>query len=104
MDIVEIQDNTKIILQPFDDNRRLRIWLGKIDDGSNIHFELSRDTITQLAAVLHSKELERALVKFQKKATWRAAMIEANHNVPLAREIYKFKTNVIFYNKRNRWI
>lgn len=69
MDIVEIQDKTKIVLQPFDNNRRLRICLVKMSDGAGCKIDLSRDTVTQLAAVLHSKELERALEKFQKKAT-----------------------------------
>lgn len=69
MDITEIQGKTKIVLQPFDNNRRLRICLIDTNDGANIHVDLSRDTVRQLAVILHSKELERVIEKYQKRAT-----------------------------------
>lgn len=33
-----------------------------------------------------------------------AANVEANFNRREAQNIYKFKTNVLFYNKRGKWI
>ena len=78
MDITEIQKDKKIILRPFDNVLRLTI--------------------------LHLKEIEKLLEKQSKKETWRAANVEANFNRREAQNIYKFKANVLFYNKRGKWI
>lgn len=68
MDIIEEQKDKKVIIQFFDNGRRVRIVFQDLkDSGKYIVAELSRDTTQQLATGLHCKELERLLEKKSKK-------------------------------------
>ena len=70
MDITEIQKDKKVIIQFFDNNRRLRIVFQDLQDKTKyIVADLSRDTTLQVSTNLHCKELERCLEKLGKKET-----------------------------------
>lgn len=70
MDITEIQKDKKVILRPFDNGRRLKVVFQDLKDASkHIAADLSRDTVFQLSAILHCKEIEKLLEKQSKKET-----------------------------------
>lgn len=70
MEITEIQKDKKVILRPFDNGRRLKVVFQDLKDASKyIAADLSRDTVLQLSAILHCKELEKLMDKQIKKET-----------------------------------